>query len=1680
MALAGLSAPVAALVAHRLGWTEFRPAQPLVLEAMATDENLLVMGPSGSGKSTAAMLAIVDGLVKNPPRDGPVLYLTDNAGDTAWLTELCQASGLLAGSPGDCQATDGPDVVFISPKNLEPELSKGRPAFLTPSLLVLDDLSTLITGSSGAHLSVVLERLCETLEAPPRRVGLSTSLGDPDSAMAWLCGGSCRASRLVRVLGAGGRRLLEVERISPGMDLAEVMAVKARGRKTLIRVDSTQDLRRLRGGLEVRGVRCQGQTRDCLLVLGLEPLASRFPQVISLTPAGSVRDLLATVALTARDSKSVSRICLATESDENFLAACAAVSLASQRWVEPANPQRAAWPVYVQQLIGRILARNGLPWEEALQERERPWAFRDLSRAEKEDVLVYLLSEEILQQVAGHLVLGPRGEETFDNALWRQTGKAFFKPSSYVLRTDKDPHTRSVDSWFLEAFSVFRLIENDRLWAVDEVRSRTGTAMVAPAETEGGVCWVGAARVYHPRLCEEVRTLLLSDESPGFLERRQHRALERLREQWRPLLKAAPHRLMTFAGAKVNATIAKLHHLLTGETVRLSNLFVELTAGSAGLFPTLQRLRDGLSAAEAQALVAGCGQDKLLPYLPDKIRTAYLMRELLDVEGAQTVAALVLAPIVSEPKPPEPRETVPEEIERTVTGDAFVAQLASLARTEVTCNKWVFIPEVGLQWILSERLLHSGVDWVNFRFQTPFQLALELAAPYLVEAGIHPKPEGVGPELIIRLLLQLPQSEDGYFRPLADQGGIARPLWRAIQDLRMAGLTADNLSVAMFTTPAKGREMKALLGAYEGYLAQQNLGDRATVFRAALERVGEAPVRENDLVLEFPNQAWSALERLFLDGLAGKAVAAWVTETASPRRWALLCPKREVRERLALRDSHLLARLSSKQAETVSVSNDGTLQFFCAGRRDAEIQEILRRILDRGIPLDQIEIAVHDPDSLALLWDKLQKHGLAATFGDGLPVRATTPGRAVLGLLQWSEANFACFYLRELLMAGLLQAEGGCAPSTAARYLERAKATWGRLTYALHLGQLERRYRALSQTKDLPDEEIELRAQQADGVAEFARWVEGLLARWPGEGAGGVLPLAALLDGLVSLLESDVPLRNSLDRIAQASISRALRDLKLLADVPWTSQQCHRLVREKLESLTVGSGRPEAGKLFVTSPLKMGRSGRPQLFLLGLEAGSLLPDTTEDAILCDEERRRLHPSLQLSTDRAIESSFLLAQQLASLDSEITLSYSCRDYRGGEELLPSRLFFDAVRLIHPEVTDYDQLAEALGEPLSLAPPSADQAAGDAEWWLARLVGCGKESRAAVLAGFPWLSRGELAREQRESLLFTPFDGWVPQSANIHDPRLTRVPISASRLQDLAACPYRNFLRMVLAVHPLELEQPDLDRWLNAAFRGTVLHETFANYHRELRSQGSKPAPEDLGRLIQLLEAELDKVAAILPAPSAAVESKETEQLHRDLAHFLKLEMDGSREVIGCEVGFGMVETCGEPLATVEPVEIDLGEDVRFLLRGRIDRIDRVDEGFEVIDYKTGSQLSDTPKPYAQGELLQHALYALVAESLLRGHDGPVRASSYYFPVVRAKRSRISLPYPDRSALAEVLRLVLEPLRTGAFPHTVRSDKHCGYCDFRAACVAQSDKGMLAKYDQSDNLMLDCRRRLRTIR
>ena len=267
--------------------------------------------------------------------------------------------------------------------------------------------------------------------------------------------------------------------------------------------------------------------------------------------------------------------------------------------------------------------------------------------------------------------------------------------------------------------------------------------------------------------------------------------------------------------------------------------------------------------------------------------------------------------------------------------DRFVSQLADLCRAQVTRCKWVFVPSHGIGRTIGERIALEGTNWLNLRFVTPLDIALRIGAPFLVERGIDPSEEGLGPALMMRLLLDLP-TEGGYFRPLADQPQMADALWTTVRELRMAGIASSDLKAEAFESEAKHAELRALLASYEQFLASNHRGDMAAVYEEAVKHPDWCPIQAEDCWTELPETIWSPLQSRLLDGLPGERIpphALIIKDAVLPRRLA----DQRIERRSPAFESNPIAFLTAPAAGARA-----DLQLFHAGGREAEIEEVFR------------------------------------------------------------------------------------------------------------------------------------------------------------------------------------------------------------------------------------------------------------------------------------------------------------------------------------------------------------------------------------------------------------------------------------------------------------------------------------------------------------------------------------------------------------------------------------------------------------------------------------------------------------------------------------------------------------------------------------------------------------------
>ncbi|NJD10726.1 MAG: PD-(D/E)XK nuclease family protein [Gemmatimonadetes bacterium] len=992
---------------------------------------------------------------------------------------------------------------------------------------------------------------------------------------------------------------------------------------------------------------------------------------------------------------------------------------------------------------------------------------------------------------------------------------------------------------------------------------------------------------------------------------------------------------------------------------------------------------------------------------------------------------------------------------------AAVARAHPLARKLLVCRR----PGEGRE--LLRALAAGGQAWVGFEVTTLWQLAQSMAGAQLAAAGLALIDEFDQAALLDEAMDRvLRNGVGGRLAELAEGTGRRQAGASAGLALRLAGIDAAMLGRTRRRDEDKRAQLARLLTGYEDLLARRGLTDVAGTFRTAVASlsVGDIAPPAGHIYL---------LPGLSRRGLSGQLLDALV------ERGAEVLPEEPVHG--------LPSPVSRLQALAVGPGKGGGplawlhavaeappggapgLTLFAATSVSAELREVLRRVLAAGLRWDQVEIVATDPVTYCVALDGLARRlGIPVTYAVGLPVARTRPGRAVAKYLEWVAGEFPADVLRGLIERGDLEPPGGSGDATRlAQELRRLRIGRGRERYEAALARAERVLARLPAPEDerSPQELAEDRSRRVAALAALGGLVRVLLAATPvlpdrlEDGAQRVAP-AALAAGVRAML-AHVPCRDEVERTVQARLTQRLERIERTATrrVPLAAAVALLLARldARVPAPAAAGGLPwsaAGGHVHLSDLEHGGHTQRAATFVVGLDAVRFPGAGLHDALLVDDDRRRLTaeqavPALPTAADRVEEKRYALAALLARLRGAVTLSYSTWDAVEGRSIPPAAELLQAWRLRSGQpAADYDALHAALA-PAASAIPHGVSRLDEIDVWLGAMADGGtlRFGVPVVRAAYPWLDAGWRAGAQAtQGDVLNAYHGAIAPRSRLDPRQNPELPVSASQLETIGQCPHRYLLRHVLHIRPPADPEFSPEQWLGPLERGALLHRV---YERALTAVARKQVPLEAPEFEQLvqevLEDELARQRSELPPPGEAIYALEADALRDDGRAFVELvREDGARWVLPLERRFGGRDGTA-PLAIALP-----GGAIRVW--GAIDRIDRLEDGrLAVIDYKTGSTRDWGPKsgPYHGGRRLQHVLYAAAAGQL---EGAAVARAEYQFPTRRAENHRVSFDAPVLRAGLAVADTLLGLVARGQL-HPTTDPEDCRFCDYQAVCRAR---------------------------
>ncbi len=485
------------------------------------------------------------------------------------------------------------------------------------------------------------------------------------------------------------------------------------------------------------------------------------------------------------------------------------------------------------------------------------------------------------------------------------------------------------------------------------------------------------------------------------------------------------------------------------------------------------------------------------------------------------------------------------------------------------------------------------------------------------------------------------------------------------------------------------------------------------------------------------------------------------------------------------------------------------------------------------------------------------------------------------------------------------------------------------------------------------------------------------------------------------------PMAGVIDEQAWSAVTALLDDLaSIQPDAELPSGEVADLVREALEGVSLTRIPGDADCVFVCDFARADNWSRRRVFVLAADDASLPPRVGRSGILRDDERLAfaevfLRPLGRTSEDeqRALQ---CLPYRVMTRASE-ALVVTCATSEGGIErhLTPmlaslverGHLGIDEVRgeasiPVHPTQA-MRILADALSRVHTGVPLEAvakDPVVQDILTYIFGGENADRERFLRVLAG-------ACHRPQAWKL---PAD-WVRRLYG--DP----VRVSVSRLETYARCPYQHFARYALGLRPLELEpvaEREAGTWIHAAVQAVTrrlaeAYDGLAALDDAMRDRALRDIAEKA-----LADAAVEtRLAAVLARPDVAVYADERRRHFGFVVRFLWMQLDrGQMRPFWLEREF-------------RDAEIGEWNGVRVVMDGRIDRVDRLQQGelaLCVYDYKS-SETSLHPSKVYEGLQLQLLIYASVAmRELEAAEGGPARLYGVFYVPLAVRWDALDAP------------------------------------------------------------------------
>jgi ATP-dependent Lhr-like helicase len=690
------------VLSQRLGWTELREVQERSFRAVSKGGDVLVIAPTAGGKSEAALIPVVDDLLKNGWPGVACLYLSPLKAlindQEERFSVFCIPTGLTVMKwhgdvpRGDRAWKEGetPHILMITPESLEVLLHEPKLAAALKNLryVIIDELHAFVEAERGVHLKTLLYRLDRIAKRPVQRIGLSATVGNPVEILGWLSDHRHRGE-VVAVPAPAKQKQFSFVIEAEERNRMDAVVRMVGGKKALVFVNSRRDAENVMNAVSPRmqnvyihhsslsaAVRREAEdafSREggaciiCTSTLELGIDIGDLDVVVQLGPPNSVSSFLQRMGRSGRRGKPAYVAWVLRDVCE-LICSAAIIESAMHQAVEPLHPQKRPYNVLVQQMFlfvhrTRRTTRHHL--EHSLGSLP---PFAGIPAATIGRIITHAIRQGYLATDGDMIMLGERAEQMFGNSNWKDLYSVITGAGEFRAVTPDGEVIGKLDARFVSSRAAGEFSLGGKVWSMVKCDEGHNLVVVVPGtEQTSRAFWTGGGQAgFSPLVCAAVQEIVSRRSSILPLRAPDERILtERIRRLPAIIPKTGLCVWERYAGKRVEIVILSLYgsqvnRLLTillgqmlGKQVRVRYSDFVVLVKNAGKDGGVHRVEETLNAIKAlDRDEIGAKVPKLSPdtwkfgaVLPDEILEDMALSEQYHVE--EFISIIRAAPVVT-------------------------------------------------------------------------------------------------------------------------------------------------------------------------------------------------------------------------------------------------------------------------------------------------------------------------------------------------------------------------------------------------------------------------------------------------------------------------------------------------------------------------------------------------------------------------------------------------------------------------------------------------------------------------------------------------------------------------------------------------------------------------------------------------------------------------------------------------------------------------------------------------------------------------------------------------------------------------------------------------------------------------------------------------------------------------